>query len=79
MPSDWAFVSVDMEITNQCGSECLMCPRDGITRPRGMMLDEVFKAVSDKLIREGSLRVREKITSHFRISFSGHLCPIFTP
>ncbi len=24
------------------------------------------------------LRVREKITLHSRISFSGHLCPIFT-
>ena len=55
MPSDWTFVSVDMELTNQCGSECLMCPRDAITRPKGMMSEEVFNTVSDKLIREGSL------------------------
>ncbi len=27
---------------------------------------------------EERLRVREKITLHSRISFSGHLCPIFT-
>ncbi len=55
MPSDWSFVSVDMEITNQCSVECLMCPREEITRPRGMMSEDIFKTVSDKLAREGSL------------------------
>ncbi len=55
MASDWPFVSVDMEPTNLCGSGCLMCPRDGISRPKGMMSENVFMAVSDKLIREGSL------------------------
>ena len=68
MPSDWTFVSVDMELTNQCGSECLMCPRDGITRSKGMMSEEVFKTVSDKLIREGSL-----------ITFSGMEDPLSHP
>ncbi len=68
MPSDWTFVSVDMELTNQCGSECLMCPRDGITRSKGMMSEEVFKTVSDKLIREGSL-----------ITFSGMGDPLSHP
>jgi len=68
MPSDWAFVSVDMELTNQCGSGCLMCPRDGITRPKGMMSEEVFKTVSDKLIRAGSL-----------ITFSGMGDPLSHP
>ena len=68
MPSDWTFVSVDMELTNQCGSECLMCPRDGITRSKGMMSKEVFKTVSDKLIREGSL-----------ITFSGMGDPLSHP
>ncbi|MCP4252252.1 MAG: hypothetical protein GY775_02380 [Candidatus Scalindua sp.] len=55
MPSDWSFVSVDMELTNQCDSECLMCPRESITRPRGLMSEDVFNIVSDKLVREGSL------------------------
>ncbi len=55
MPSDWSFVSVDVELTNLCGSECLMCPRDGITRPKGMMSEDVFMTVSDQLIKEGSL------------------------
>ncbi len=68
MPSDWTFVSVDMELTNQCGSECLMCPRDAITRQEGMMSEEVFNTVSDKLIREGSL-----------ITFSGMGDPLSHP
>jgi len=68
MPADWTFVSVDMELTNQCGSECLMCPRDGITRPKGMMSEDVFKTVSDKLVREGSL-----------ITFSGMGDPLSHP
>lgn len=55
MPFDWAFVSVDMELTNKCNSDCLICPRDAITRPKGMMSEDVFKAVSEKLVSEGSL------------------------
>ncbi|KHE92524.1 MAG: radical SAM protein [Candidatus Scalindua rubra] len=68
MPSDWSTVSVDMEITNQCGSECLMCPRESITRPKGMMSDNAFKIVSDKFVREGSL-----------ITFSGMGDPLSHP
>lgn len=55
MPSDWAFVSVDLELTNQCDSGCIMCPRDAITRPKGLMTERVFNIVSKKLISEGSL------------------------
>ncbi len=68
MPSDWPFVSVDLELTNLCGSECLMCPRGSITRLRGMMSEDVFNIVSDKLIREGSL-----------ITFSGMGDPLSHP
>ncbi|MCP4255663.1 MAG: hypothetical protein GY775_20110, partial [Candidatus Scalindua sp.] len=53
MPSDWAFVSVDMELTNRCRSGCLMCTRDAITRSKGMMSKDVFKSVSEKLVSEG--------------------------
>jgi hypothetical protein len=35
MPSDWSFVSVDIERSNQCGSKYPMFPREGITRPKG--------------------------------------------
>jgi MoaA/NifB/PqqE/SkfB family radical SAM enzyme len=68
MPSDWSFVSVDMELTNQCGSECIMCPREVITRPKGMMPEDVFKVVSDIFMREGSL-----------ITFSGMGDPLSHP
>jgi MoaA/NifB/PqqE/SkfB family radical SAM enzyme len=46
MPSDWAFVSVDMELTNRCRTDCLMCPREAITRPEGLMSECIVKAVS---------------------------------
>ena len=68
MPSDWSFVSVDLELTNQCGSECLMCPREFIARPKGLMSEDAFNIVSDKLIREGSL-----------ITFSGMGDPLSHP
>lgn len=68
MPSDWSFVSVDMELTNRCGSECLMCPRNNITRSSGMMPEDVFRIISDKLVREGSL-----------ITFSGMGDPLAHP
>lgn len=68
MPSDWSFVSVDMELTNQCGSKCLMCPRDSILRPKGFMRENVFAIISKKLIKEGSL-----------ITFSGMGDPLLHP
>ena len=68
MPSDWAFVSVDMELTNRCSTDCLMCPREAITRPKGLMSECVFRAVVEKLIGEGSL-----------ITFSGMGDPLSHP
>lgn len=68
MPSEWAFVSVDMEIANICRAECLLCPRDSITRQTGIMSEETFKAISEKLVREGSL-----------ITFSGMGDPLSHP
>jgi len=43
MPSDWSFVSLDIELTNQCSSECLMSQREGITRPKGVMSRKSFE------------------------------------
>ena len=68
MPSDWTFVSVDMELTNKCSIECLMCPRDAISRPQGFMREDVFTAVSERLVNEGSL-----------ITFSGMGDPLLHP
>ncbi len=68
MPSDWTSVSVDIELTNRCSIDCLVCPREGITRPKGMMSEDVFNIVSDKFIKEGSL-----------ITFSGMGDPLSHP
>jgi hypothetical protein len=45
-----------------------MCPREAITRPEGLMSECVFKAVSEKLVVEGSL-----------ITFSGMGDPLSHP
>ncbi len=68
MPSDWAFVSVDVELTNKCMCDCLMCPRDAISRSKGIMSEDIFETVSEKLINEGSL-----------ITFSGMGDPLSHP
>ncbi|MDR4503968.1 MAG: radical SAM protein [Candidatus Scalindua sp.] len=68
MVSEWPFVSVDMELTNKCMCDCLMCPREAISRPAGFMTEETFKTISDKLVKEGSL-----------ITFSGMGDPLLHP
>ncbi len=68
MPSDWSFVSVDMELTNQCDTNCLMCPRSTLTRPKGIMSESTFKTISEKLLRERSL-----------VTFSGMGDPLSHP
>ncbi len=68
MPSDWSFLSVDLELTNQCDTNCLMCPRSAITRPKGIMLQSTFETLSEKLVNEGSL-----------VTFSGMGDPLSHP
>lgn len=68
MVSEWTFVSVDMELTNRCLCDCLMCPRGEILRPKGFMTEETFKTISGKLVKEGSL-----------ITFSGMGDPLLHP
>ncbi len=68
MVPEWSFVSVDMELTNRCMYECLMCPREAISRPMGFMSEGIFDTISDKLVKEGSL-----------ITFSGMGDPLFHP
>ena len=48
MPSDWSFVSVIIELTNQCSSECLMSQREGITRPKGVMSRKSYRRFWNK-------------------------------
>jgi hypothetical protein len=68
MPSDWSFVSVDMELTNQCHANCTVCPRSAITRPKGKMAESTFETISEKLVSEGSL-----------VTFSGMGDPLSHP
>ncbi len=68
MPSDWSFVSVDLELTNQCHANCLMCPHRAISRPKGIMTEITFETISEKLLREGSL-----------VTFSGMGDPLLHP
>ncbi len=68
MPSDWSFVSVDMELTNQCDTNCFMCPRSAITRPKGNMTESTFETISEELVSEGSL-----------VTFSGMGDPLSHP
>ena len=35
-------IAFDVEVTNQCNSACVMCPRGGMKRPQGMMSEDTF-------------------------------------
>jgi len=48
--SDFPFL-LDIEVTNSCNLDCLMCPRQLMTRKIGFMKSEVF----EKIIKEASL------------------------
>jgi hypothetical protein len=66
--SEWAFFSVDVELTNVCGENCRMCPRESLRRPSGFMAEEVFERV---------LALAARFSS--RITFSGFGNPALHP
>lgn len=66
--NEWSFVSVDLELTNQCSNGCLICPRKSIYRPIGFMEQETFDVICDRLIEENSY-----------ITFSGMGDPLLHP
>jgi sulfatase maturation enzyme AslB (radical SAM superfamily) len=39
---------IDVEVTNRCNLHCLMCPRQAISRPLGLMRTETFQQIVDK-------------------------------
>lgn len=43
----------EIEVTNLCNADCLMCPRAGLTRPKGRMSWETFQTVADKVLAFG--------------------------
>ncbi len=68
MQSEWTFFSVDVELTNICGENCRMCPRERLRRPIGFMSEEVFERV---------LALAHRFSS--RITFSGFGNPTLHP
>ena len=66
--AEWSFFSLDVELTNHCRENCRMCPREGLTRPQGVMVEEVFVRVLALAARFAS-----------RITFSGFGNPLLHP
>jgi len=46
---DWAFLSVDLELTNLCGNRCAVCPREALVRPLGKMDTQAFVEIARAL------------------------------
>jgi MoaA/NifB/PqqE/SkfB family radical SAM enzyme len=52
---DWSFVSVDLELTNRCENRCVVCPREALARPKGIMDPQTFSEVARILGEQKSL------------------------
>lgn len=49
---------LDMEATNVCNLNCIMCPHQIMTRERGYMDFDIYKGIVDECAREGLLGMR---------------------
>ena len=47
----------EIELTNRCNANCLMCPRDQLERPFGEMDIDTFKLVADKAAQYGTKNI----------------------
>jgi len=52
---DWAFVSVDLELTNLCENRCAVCPREALARPKGVMDPQTFVEIARVVGEQKSL------------------------
>jgi hypothetical protein len=50
----WFFYTVDLEITNLCRQDCAFCPRQAISRGRGVMPAGMFERVAERLLLESA-------------------------
>ena len=50
----WPFFTVDLEISNLCRQACAFCPREAISRQRGLMPAELFETVAGRLLESGA-------------------------
>ena len=41
---------IDIELTNKCTLNCLICPRNQMTRPVGLIEESLFKEIVDQII-----------------------------
>lgn len=46
------------ESTNACNAECVMCPRDAMTRKIGIMDFDLFKRITDQIVQLGVKELR---------------------
>jgi len=49
--------SVAIEVTNRCNLRCVMCHREAMTRPTGLMTAETFKSAADQAIAGGATTI----------------------
>ena len=45
---------VNIELTNHCNQRCVLCPRQGFTRPLGFMARPVFERVTEECAAHGT-------------------------
>jgi len=49
---------IDLEPTNNCNLDCIMCPRQIMTREKGKMDFELFKRIADEVSEKGGKGIR---------------------
>lgn len=64
----WPFFTIDLELTNHCGQNCLFCPREKLTRPKGFMELALLQKLLTRLGETGS-----------RVTFCGMGNPLLYP
>ena len=55
VPLKFPFV-VNLELTNICTENCIWCPQESMTRPRGFMQFDLFKKLIDEMAQHQKLR-----------------------
>jgi molybdenum cofactor biosynthesis enzyme MoaA len=62
-------LGLDVEVTNRCNTRCAICPREEIERPLGMMSEETFRMLTDRI----------RASSVLGVIFSGFGEPLLHP